>query len=68
MNAISPTDAGAELWRVRYVTAPVEGPPAEGSPPTSPTFDLKAAIKHCKKKFEGKARKGCIRKAKKRAA
>jgi predicted outer membrane repeat protein len=38
-------------------------PPAVGS-----TFDLKAAIKKCKKKFrKGKKRKKCIKRAKKRA-
>jgi glucose/arabinose dehydrogenase len=68
MDATSPIDAGAKLWRVRYVGAPVEGPPAEGVPATSSTFNLKAAIKRCKKKFDGTARKRCIRKAKKRAA
>jgi len=67
MDATSPIDAGAKLWRVRYVGAPVEGPPAEGAPATSSTFNLKAAIRRCKKKFEGKARKRCIRNAKKRA-
>jgi glucose/arabinose dehydrogenase len=62
MGASSASDAGAKLWRVRYAPATVEGPPALTG------FNLKAAIRRCRKKFEGKGRKLCIRKARKRAA
>lgn len=56
-----PIDSGARLLRVRYVTGtPPDLPPA-------PSFDLKAAKKRCKRKFEGRARKRCIRRAKQRA-
>jgi predicted outer membrane repeat protein len=53
-----------------------EGPqappgPTPGPGPTPTTFNVKKAIKHCKKKFHGKAkakpRKKCIKKAKRRA-
>jgi hypothetical protein len=55
------------------VAVNVQAPPASpGSTPSNPapgpTFDLKAALKKCKKKFPaGPRRKKCIKKAKRRA-
>jgi hypothetical protein len=61
LNSTSAIDPGARLLRVRYVV---------GSPPAvtkSGSFDLKAAIRRCRKKHRGKARARCIRQAKKRS-
>jgi predicted outer membrane repeat protein len=61
----------ADMGAVELTTA--EGPPpVSGTPaPPGPTFNLKKAIKKCKKKFPGKKnakrRKKCIKKAKRRA-
>jgi ELWxxDGT repeat protein len=60
---------GLELWK----TFPAPPPPAGTTPAPAPlapapTFNLKAAIKKCKKKFpKGPKRKRCIRKAKAKA-
>jgi hypothetical protein len=44
------------------------GPPAPAAPAPPPTFNLKAAIKKCKKKFrKGPKRAKCIKKAKRKA-
>jgi ELWxxDGT repeat protein len=68
---LAATDSGVtgrELWK-----ATIEGPaqvipPAPAPTTTVPGFDLKAAIKRCKKKFpKGKKRKKCIKKAKRKA-
>jgi len=63
---------GRELWKATIEPAPPP-PPASTPATTTPVepFDLKAAIKKCKKKFPGKAkakkRKKCIKKAKAKA-
>jgi ELWxxDGT repeat protein len=65
------TTHGVELWKA-YVPQPAP-PPGGGAAPPAPTtaplaFDLKAAIRKCKKKFpKGPKRKKCIKKAKARA-
>jgi fibronectin-binding autotransporter adhesin len=47
--------------------APVQPPPGAGTPTGAP-FNLKAAVKKCKKKFpKGPKRKKCIKRAQKRA-
>jgi predicted outer membrane repeat protein len=56
------TDSGAVELTLAESTPPA--PP--GPPPPAPTFDLRAALKKCKKK-KGKARKKCIKKARARA-
>lgn len=59
---------GGDMGSVELTLA--EGPQAPTPTPTpTPTFNLKKAIKHCKKKFRHKAkqRKKCIKKARKKA-
>ena len=60
----SPRNNASAILETPCFTAPVGGPPAA----PAPTFNLKAAIAKCKKKFpKGPSRKKCIRKAKQRA-
>ncbi len=62
------SDIGSvELTLAEGPQAPVVVPPAQTTTPPS-TFNLKKAIKKCKKKFrKGPKRKKCIKKAKRRA-
>jgi hypothetical protein len=63
-NASSAIDPGARLFRIRYVP----GNPEPGVTPQAPTFDLAAAIRHCRKKFRRhRPRARCIRRAKRMA-
>jgi len=58
-----------------YSTATIGGDTAGCSAPLTyvedsrppPAFDLKAAKRHCKKKFSGKKRAKCIKRAKQKA-
>jgi hypothetical protein len=53
---------------VNVQAAPASPGPTPSTPAPGPTFDLKAALKKCKKKFPaGPRRKKCIKKAKLRA-
>jgi predicted outer membrane repeat protein len=65
-----PTDAGTDIGAVELTLA--EGPPAPPTPPPpprpTPTFDLRAALKKCKRIKNKKKRKKCQKKARKRAA
>jgi len=58
----TPIDPGARLFRIRYAPSVPQTPTTATEP-----FDLKAAKKRCKKKFKGKKRKKCIRRAKQQA-
>ena len=57
-----------------YADTTIQGPPTTLGPPPPPTITAPprgnpaAAIKRCKKKFHGKKRKKCIKKAKHKAA
>src|SRR5262249_21126941 len=56
--------SGRELWKAFALLSPPGPTPAA----PAPAFNLKAAIKKCKKKFpKAPQRKRCIKKAKKRA-
>ena len=63
------TTHGRELWRAFAVPPPGPTPAPTPAPTTlAPTFNLKAAIRKCKKKFaKGPKRKKCIKKAKAKA-
>ena len=77
VDASSPIERGANIWRVSYVATdpppyqpPGDQPPggdAAGSAGTSKPFDLAAAKRKCKKKFRGQARRKCIKRAKRKA-
>jgi ELWxxDGT repeat protein len=57
---------GYDLWKTIPAAPPAGGGPAPVT--TAPTFNLKAQIKKCKKKFaKGPKRQKCIKKAKKKA-
>jgi hypothetical protein len=71
-NVADGADIGSvELTLAEGPQAPPPGPsptPTPTTPAPGPTFNLKAAIKKCKKKFPaGPRRKKCIKKAKRRA-
>jgi glucose/arabinose dehydrogenase len=69
LKATSPTEPGARLLRVRYGSAvepSIPGSPV-GSKGRKKRSKLKAARKRCKRKFEGKARRECLRRVKERA-
>jgi glucose/arabinose dehydrogenase len=75
LGASSATDPGANVWRIRYApqSPAVQSPASDSSPaPASFSFNLKAAVRRCKRKFSGKefrrARARCIRKARRKAA
>jgi glucose/arabinose dehydrogenase len=67
-NFTSAIDPGARLFRIRY-TGDLGGQQPSGDTHATQTrsFDLKAAKRHCKKKFRGKARAKCIKRAKAKA-
>jgi hypothetical protein len=64
----SPISPGARLFRVSYTGGPGERQPV-GVPwgDHSTTSSLEAAKRHCKKKFRGKKRAKCIKRAKAKA-
>jgi ELWxxDGT repeat protein len=60
---------GRELWKAFALPPPPATTQTPAPTTVAPTFNLKAAIAHCKKKFpKGPKRKKCIRKAKAKAA
>lgn len=60
------SDPGANIWRVSYDPAQPGQPPG-GSEARQRTFDLRAAKRRCKKKFRGKRRAKCIKRAQEKA-
>jgi ELWxxDGT repeat protein len=59
---------GAELWKASALPGPATGGGGPAPVTTALTFNLKAAIARCKKKFpKGPKRKKCIRKARAKA-
>jgi hypothetical protein len=68
-NQCTMTMNGDKSVAATFNVAPAGGGGAAPQPPPIPAFNLKAAIKKCKKKFpKGPKRKKCIKRAKKRAA
>jgi glucose/arabinose dehydrogenase len=67
------SDPGANVWRVRYAPpSPLPTAVSGGAAVQAPApFDLKSAVRRCKRKFKGdelkKKRKRCIRKARQAA-
>jgi hypothetical protein len=56
------------LFRISYTGGPGEREPADVPSADQPkTFDLAAAKRRCKKKFRGKRRAKCIKRAKAKA-
>jgi glucose/arabinose dehydrogenase len=69
-DGTSGSQTGANVWRIRYAPQAPAGAQAAQAPTASVPFDLKAAIRRCRKKFGAdqlKKRKRCIRKARKTA-
>jgi hypothetical protein len=66
-NQCTMTMSGDKSVTATFNAVPISAPPTNPASPGT-TFDLKAAIKKCKKKFpKGPKRKKCIKRAKKRA-
>ena len=68
VGASSPSDPGANLWRVAYTGIPPASGQAPPSTPAASRFNLKAAEKKCRKKYRGKALKRCVKRAKAKVA
>jgi glucose/arabinose dehydrogenase len=66
-NFTSAIDPGARLFRIRYTGVSGPQPPGDPHPTQTKSFDLTAAKRHCRKKFRGKKRAKCIKRAKAKA-
>lgn len=67
LDYASPIDPGARLMKISY-TGALPQPESPGSSPNPPApFNFRAAKRHCKKKFRGKRRAKCIKRAKEKA-
>jgi predicted outer membrane repeat protein len=65
----APGGDGGDIGSIELTLAEGPQPPPGPAPLPGPTFNLKKAIKKCKKKFpKGPKRKRCIRKAKRKAS
>jgi glucose/arabinose dehydrogenase len=70
LDASSAIDPGANVWRIRYMPPPSGPSTGAGSPAPARPGLRAAAIRRCRKKFSSpaqkKARRKCIRRAKRR--
>jgi glucose/arabinose dehydrogenase len=68
VGAAEPSEAGANIWRVCYqACAPLSSSPGGDPSAKRPKSSLKDAKRHCRRKFRGKKRARCIKRAKKKA-
>jgi glucose/arabinose dehydrogenase len=63
----TPAERGANIWRVCFQECPPVPAHPEQSGASLPTSDVRGATQHCKRKFEGRKRAKCKKRAKKKA-